>query len=319
MADEDELLRVIAETKAEVERLLVSMEGAFEHPADIQEDEDDNLRLAYALRDLYPRLLAGLERYGHPERAKALQETWSRGESTIISDRRYVPTDEGGFVECPMWNALRDASAILRDAVNHKLAEERRERARMFAEAELQASREEAAHRRMLEMQEQDAAREGRRRAEEHEREKARRTEEREDAAIALRRQTTLAVLTSIISGVVAVLVVTVGTADKLLALWRPDPPDQNVVLHGAVERTPGDLSVDLVVRCDPAIDGVLVAAGTSTWSVTVSPLVSRPMALYCRAAGVGVRSEVVSIDIPAGGDATPARLPTLTVMSSSP
>ena len=132
MAEATTLLNDLSDAEREVQSILTGMEGVFEH-GDGNPDRDDELRLDGWLRDTFPRVQAGLERYGHVAYAQRLAEDWQRLERTGLHSVLYQPTDEMGFVECAAWEALRKGIAVLRDAIAHSEAAHERERQRAAA------------------------------------------------------------------------------------------------------------------------------------------------------------------------------------------
>lgn len=319
MAEATALLNDLLDAEREVESILTGMEGVFEHGDGIPES-DDQLRLEGWLCSSFPRVQAGLERYGHAAYAQRLAEDWRRLEQSGLESVRYQPTDEMGFVECAAWEALKKGIAVLRDAIAHSEAAHERERQRAEATAALEAERDKANHERMKEIRDADAAREKTRRDDEHAREMQRRKEDRTAAEESAKRQRHTTIITSLLASSVGVAGVLVGGADKLTVLVHGESPQEAVVLSGSVERA-GEARVpaDLVVTCEPHMADVLPGIGENSWSMTVMASAPRPFRSYCWASGAGFGTARVEVVVPAltAPSVKEMVLPTLTLTAT--
>lgn len=246
-----ELLTELGNHRRRIDEILRSVEDAYEHGHEEEADEQDEL--ANALERMYPRVVAGLERYGHADRARVLETEWPTRVKAGLHRATYHQLDSGGFVDCPAWTLLSDAEGVLRDAVTRE-------------------------HTKYI-------------------REERRRAEDRAEAGKARRWQ----LVPAIITGLVAIVAVVVGNADKVATLVGRTPPSPRAVWHAGPLSTPsGDvMPPDFAVRCVPPIEGILAATGAGEWSLEVLPPAPRPLRLYCSASATGYVSNTVTVDVP--------------------
>ncbi|WP_434048557.1 MULTISPECIES: hypothetical protein [Sorangium] len=270
--------------RSRVHEILRAMEDHWEDGTEI--DPDLNAELRELLVDLYPRIVAALERYGHSERAGELRADWEASPE----DARFVPhyhaIDSGGFVDCHAQRVLWGAIGTLKDAFEHFRANQEREQDIKIQEAQRQEARDAAQHTRTLEVRKLEA----------------------EEARSTRKWQFWLALATAVVGMAVGLG----GNADKLAALVGRSPPlAQTVVLEGALAVTdrsalPNDLEID----CVPHIVGVVSAVGNGLWSLTVPPSVARPLKFYCRGVSKTMMSDSVAVSVPAGPLSRPEALP---------
>lgn len=272
--------------KRRVERILSDIGDAVENGTEA--DADAALELGDLLETMFQRTVAGLERYGHADRARILETAWATHVSTGLGRTTIVAVDAGVFAESAGWRNLGDALLVLKDAIAHDDQTQQREKTKRAEEFD----------------------REQARRAEDHNRDQARRTQDFTEAEKTRESQRKVAKTTAIVAAGAVLAGGLMGNLDKLAK-----------VLHGDVATAvwlEGELSVvdavppDLEIRCSPQVYGVVPALGPAKWRVGVLPTAPRPLRLFCGATARGYDSNIVTVDI---GDESPARiLPVVTV-----
>lgn len=271
-------------TMRRLREVFGEMENNFEDGTSILPDLTTELR--ETLLELYPRIVAALERYGHSERARELKVDW---ESSAIDARfapQYHPIDGGGFVDCPAYNLIQSAVGVLKDAFEHSRRERAREQEEKIEEAKRQGERDGAIHQRMLEVRSVETA----------------------ESRASRKWQLYLTLITAVVSVSVGIS----GNLDKLSGfVGRSTLFGQSIVMEGTIASSGSSaMPIDLEIDCVPHISGVSTAVGGTNWSLTVLSSVSRPLQFYCQATSKELISEPVTVSVPSKPTSAPVRLP---------